>query len=147
MTTATTHPFPTELAYDAAQHTWVRYDPLEGAATVGIDTLGQASMGDLVFLVLPALGAAVRRGQSAGSLEAAKMTGDVVCPLSGEVLAVNEAALRDPSLINRDPYGAGWLLKVRPTSWDAELPALVSGDAVAAWAEGEIARYRTQGWI
>lgn len=147
MTANATYDFPADLAYDAANHTWARYDPLDGTATVGIDTLGQASMGDLVFLVLPAVGALVRRNRGAGSLEAAKMTGDVLCPLSGEVLAVNAEALRDPSLINRDPYGAGWLLKIRPSSWEAELADLVRGDAVEPWAAGEIERYRSEGWI
>jgi glycine cleavage system H protein len=147
MTTDITYALPTDRAYDAAQHTWARYDPQTGTAQIGIDALGQASMGDLAFLVLPAVGTTVRRNIGAGSLEAAKMTGDVLSPLSGAVLAVNETALRDPSLVNRDPYGTGWLFTIRPADWEGESAQLISGDAVAGWAEAELARYRAEGWI
>jgi glycine cleavage system H protein len=147
MTADTIYALPADRAYDAAQHTWALYDPATATALIGIDALGQASMGDLAFLLLPSVGAAVRRNIGAGSLEAAKMTGDVLSPLSGAVLAVNEAALRDPSLVNRDPYGGGWLFKISPADWEGESAELISGDAVAAWAESEIARYRKEGWI
>lgn len=145
--TRITYDLPAELAYDGEQHTWVSYDALAGVATVGLDALGQAAMGDLAYLVLPAVGTPVRRGGGAGSLEAAKMTGDVVSPLTGTVVAVNGAALRDPSLVNSDPYGAGWLLQIRPADWPGEFAALISGEAVAAWAEAELARYKREGWI
>ncbi|NTU82966.1 MAG: glycine cleavage system protein H [Chloroflexales bacterium] len=143
----TTYTLPPELAYDAAQHTWVRYDPETGVATVGLDALGQASIGDLAYLVLPAVSAPLRRGGAAGSLEAAKMTGDVVSPLTGTVVGVNAAAMRDPSLVNRDPYGAGWLLQIRPADWPGEVAALITGAAVAPWAAAELARYEREGWI
>lgn len=143
----TPYTMPPELAYDAGTHMWVRYDPVAGLATVGLDALGQASMGDLAYLVLPAVGAPVRRGGGAGSLEAAKMTGDVVSPLTGTVAAVNAAAMRDPSLVNRDPYGAGWLLQIAPANWSGESVDLISGVAVAPWAAAELARYEREGWI
>ncbi|NNJ09546.1 glycine cleavage system protein H [Chloroflexales bacterium ZM16-3] len=147
MTADTTYALPADRAYDAAQHTWALYDPAAATALIGIDALGQASMGDLAFLVLPAVGDTIRRNVGAGSLEAAKMTGDVLSPLSGKVLAVNAAALRDPSLVNRDPYGDGWLLKIRPADWAGESAELIAGEAVSDWAEAEITRYRTEGWI
>jgi glycine cleavage system H protein len=145
--TKMTYTLPAELAYDAGTHMWVRYDPDAGVATVGLDALGQASMGDLAYLVLPAVGAPVRRGGGAGSLEAAKMTGDVVSPLTGTVTGVNAAAMRDPSLVNADPYGAGWLLQIRPADWPGESAALITGEAVAPWAAAELARYEREGWI
>ena len=147
MISDTTSTLPADRAYDAGQHLWVVYDAAANCATVGVDVLGQATMGDLAYLKLAPVGTAVRRGASAGSLEAAKMTGDVVSPLTGTVVAINEAALRDPSLVNHDPYGAGWLLMIAPADWAGESGALVAGAAVAGWASSEIARYREEGWL
>jgi glycine cleavage system H protein len=140
-----TYHFPPDLFYDRATHVWVRYE--NNTVTLGLDALGLESLGDMAYVSLQAVGLPVRRGEAAGSLEAAKMVGDFVSPVSGTITARNEAALRDPGLINRDPYGAGWLLQLAPAAWEREAAELIHGPALAVWIESEIERYRTQGWI
>jgi len=137
--------FPQDLYYDNATHTWARYE--NGVVTIGLDSLGLESLGDMAYISLQAAGMPVRRGESIGSLEAAKMVGDVIAPVGGVIAARNEDVLRDPSLINRDPYGAGWILQITPSAWDADSAQLVHGADVSAWVESEIERYRSQGWI
>lgn len=137
--------FPPELYYDPATHVWAR--PSGETVTVGLDALGLESLGDMAYISLEAIGFEARRGAAMGSLEAAKMVGELVAPLSGTVAARNEAALADPGLVNRDPYGEGWLIAIRPSAWSSEVAALVHGDGLAKWAQAETERYRAQGWI
>ena len=144
--TASYH-IPDDRVYDSAQHVWVQHDPATSQVTVGLDALGLASMGDLAYVTLRPTGTAVRRGEPIGSLEAAKMTGDLVAPVSGTLVACNTAVLRDPTLINRDPYGEGWLVTIAPADWEGESAALIAGAALPEWVGAETERYRTQGWI
>ncbi|MBI5350897.1 MAG: glycine cleavage system protein H [Chloroflexi bacterium] len=145
MSTNTNYTFPKDLYYDRATHIWARYD--DETVTIGLDALGLESLGDMAYISLQAVGLPVQRGESIGSLEAAKMVGDVIAPVGGVIAARNEDVLRDPSLINRDPYGAGWILQITPSAWDADSEQLVHGAGVSAWVESEIERYRSQGWI
>lgn len=126
---------------------WVLKTEGVRAAAVGMDALGLASLGDLAFIVLNETGTEVKRGEPLGTLEAAKMTGEIIAPVSGVVAARNGAALGDPSSVNQDPYRAGWLVTLTPTAWDAEAAQLVSGEAIPAWVAAEIERYREEGWI
>ncbi|MBI3242574.1 MAG: glycine cleavage system protein H [Chloroflexi bacterium] len=137
--------FPPELYYDRATHVWVRPDG-EGV-TIGLDALGLESLGDMAYLSLQAVGLPARRGETLGSLEAAKMVGDLIAPVSGVITARNEAVLHDPSLINRDPYGAGWIVQLAPSDWERDSVELVHGAELKLWVEAEIERYRAQGWI
>jgi len=139
--------FPPDRWYDGASHMWARLDSATGRVVVGIDTLGLAALGDLAYISLQALGAMVKRGEGIGVFEAAKMTSDIVTPVSGTLVERNEQALHDPLLVNSDPYGRGWLAAIEPIGWEDESVALIAGDAVAAWAEAEIGRYRSEGWI
>jgi glycine cleavage system H protein len=139
--------FPTDRYYDRKHHMWGRRERDAGRVLVGIDALGLESLGDLAYLVLPEMGAAVTRGQPCGTLEAAKMTGDLVAPFSGTVVARNDQVLSDPSLVNRDNYGQGWLFAIEPCKWTNEYPKLAHGAGIADWVEAETARYREQGWI
>lgn len=145
MSTNGHYPFPPELYYDRATHVWARADG--NTVTIGLDALGLESLGDLAYLSLQPVGASVQRGEALGSLEAAKMVGDLVAPVSGVIVAHNEAVLRDPGLVNRDPYGAGWLVQLAPSAWATDAAELVHGPALLPWIEAEIARYRAQGWI
>ncbi len=131
---------PQDRFYDKATHLWARPDAASGRVRVGIDAIGLESLGELAYVAVPEVGNTVERGGSLGSLEAAKMTTHVVAPVSGAVVARNDAALADPLLVNRDPYGDGWLVEIEPASWDAEAAELVSGDAIPAWAAAEIER-------
>ncbi len=105
--------FPEDLKY-TAEHEWVR-DPgdQEGAVRVGITDHAQQALGDIVYVDLPEVGATVEAGSPCGELESTKSVSDVYAPVSGRVVAVNEALESTPELVNSDPYGEGWLFRVR----------------------------------
>jgi glycine cleavage system H protein len=138
---------PDDRHYDSVNHMWARADDATGRIIVGIDVLGLQALGDLVYVTLKEVGTPVRRGEAFGTFEAAKMTGDIIAPVSGILIGRNEQVLRDPTLINRDPYNEGWIASFDPTDWKKESAALVSGSAIPAWVDREIERYRLQGWV
>ena len=140
-------PIPADRYYDASSHIWVRKDSATGQVVAGLDRLGLQALGDLVYLQLHSVGTAVVRGEPMGTLEAAKMTGDLIAPVSGILIGRNEAVLKDPGAVNSDPYEAGWIVSIDPTDWQKESAELVSGGAIPAWVEAEVERYRKQGWI
>ncbi len=139
--------FPCDRYYDRSNHMWAQRDPDTGRVIIGMDALGVASLGDLAYITLPPPGERMSRGNASGTLEAAKMTGEMIAPVSGTITERNEDVLRNPALVNRDCYGKGWLLALEPTDWKNESTALVHGDAAEAWGNAEVERYRQQGWI
>jgi glycine cleavage system H protein len=141
------HDVPADRHYDRDNHTWAKFDPAQDLVIVGIDTFGLDAIGDLAYLSLVRPGQVVQRGTSLGSLEAAKMTGEILAPLSGQVVAVNEFLLQKPSLANADPYGRGWFAAIRPSAWAAESQDLVSGEAIKQWQLSEEERYRSRGRV
>lgn len=147
MSGSETYHIPNDRWYDGEQHLWARPDPATGQLVVGLNALGLAALGDLAYITLRATGTTVRRGEPIGTLEAAKMTGDLFAPVSGTLVGGNPDVLRDPTLVNRDPYGAGWLFTLAPADWEGESAALIAGDALPAWIAAETERYRSQGWI
>ncbi len=92
-------------------HEWL--DIADGVAKVGVTKHAAEQLGDLVFVELPAVGAKFARNDAAATVESVKAASDVYCPLEGEIVEVNEAVVNDPSLVNADPQGAGWLFKLR----------------------------------
>lgn len=134
----------TDLAYDLEHHLWV--EPI-GAdrVRVGMDPLGVETSGTLAQLVLHTPGGDYVRGQAVGSLEAEKYVGPVVAPLSGRVVAVNQAVTDDPGLVARDPYGEGWLFEMTPSDRAQLSRLLVGEDEVRAGFEERIRRYRIEG--
>lgn len=107
--------YPEDLKY-TAEHEWVRTPgETEGAVRVGITEFAQDALGDIVFVQLPEVGDTVTAGESCGELESTKSVSDIYAPVSGEVVAVNEALDATPELVNNDPYAAGWLFEVVPT--------------------------------
>jgi glycine cleavage system H protein len=105
--------YPDDLRYHP-EHDWAR---IEGdRATFGITWYAQDSLGEVVFFDPPAVGDAIGKDASYAEVESVKAVSDVIAPLSGEVLEVNEALADSPERINEDPYGAGWLVKVRLTA-------------------------------
>ena len=106
---------PTDLKY-TVEHEWLR-QPGEtaGSVRVGITDYAQDALGDIVYVSLPEVGAAVTAGDACGELESTKSVSDVYAPITGEVVAVNEALDATPELVNTDPYGAGWLFEVVPS--------------------------------
>jgi glycine cleavage system H protein len=105
--------YPDDLKYHA-EHDWARIDPANpDEATFGITWYAQDTLGEIVFFTLPAVGDELRKDEHYTEVESVKAVSDVVAPLSGEVIAVNEELSGNPQAINEDPYGDGWLVRVR----------------------------------
>lgn len=102
---------PADLKY-IETHQWVRVSD-DGTATVGITDFAQEQLGDVVYIGVPDLGVTVNGGEEAGVAESVKSASDVFSPVTGEVIAVNEALEDEPEKVNEDPYGDGWLFKVK----------------------------------
>lgn len=94
-------------------HTWARRT--EDSVTVGITAYAEHQLGELQYVGLPRVGAAVVKDQSFGEVESTKTVSDLYAPCSGTVVAVNSKLISDPALINRDPYGAGWIIQLKPS--------------------------------
>jgi len=115
---------PSELRYTPS-HEWVREED-DGTFTVGITYQAQHLLGDLVFIELPEVDTNIRAGDEAGVVESVKAASDVYSPITGEVTAINDLLEATPALVNRDPYGDGWLFRVKPLDegeWDELLEA------------------------
>lgn len=108
-------------------HEWINVDA-NGTATVGITVHAQDALGDVVFVELPDVGKTLTQKDVAGVVESVKAAADVYAPVSGEVVAVNEALRDDPSLANSDPLGAGWFFKIKLSN-AAEVDALLDATA------------------
>jgi glycine cleavage system H protein len=118
---------PTNLKY-LDSHEWVRVES-DGSVTVGISDHAQGALGDLVFVEVPEVGRALTKGGAAAVVESVKAASDVYSPVSGEVIANNNEALSaTPELVNSDPYGQGWLFKVKPSN-NGELGSLLDAKA------------------
>ncbi len=119
---------PNDLRY-SAEHQWARRDD-SGTITVGITDHAQETLGDLVFVQLPEVGAEVTAGKEVATVESVKTASDVFAPMSGKIIAINEAAADAPESINEDAYSA-WLFKIQPSN-PAEYDALMTADAYLA---------------
>ena len=120
--------YPEDLLYHA-EHDWARIDAGDPSlATLGITWYAQDSLGEVVFFDLPAVGASVSKDASYAEVESVKAVSDVIAPLSGEIVEVNQALSDDPQKINEDPYGEGWLVKVK-LSDASETDSLLAKDA------------------
>lgn len=126
--------YPDDLRY-LDSHEYVRLDG--EIATIGISAFALDQLGDIVFLELPELGDAVEVGQSFGTVESVKAVEDLYPPVSGTVIERNESLLESPELMAEDPYGEGWLLKVRVENPDDELADTLSATEYRAQVEGE----------
>ena len=115
---------PTDLRY-SAEHQWARRDD-SGTITVGITDHAQETLGDLVFVQLPEVGAEVSAGKEVATVESVKTASDVFAPMSGKIVAINEATADAPESINEDAYAA-WLFKIQPSN-PAEYDALLTAD-------------------
>ena len=120
--------YPDELKYHR-EHDWARIDGDE--AVLGITWHAQDSLGELVHFEPPTAGQQIQRGASYGEVESVKAVSDVIAPLSGEVLEVNRKAVDEPETVNADPYGEGWLIRIRLTV-PAEADELLDAGAYRA---------------
>ena len=120
---------PADLKY-LSSHEWVRVEA-DGTLTVGISDHAQSALGDLVFVETPDVGRQLKAGEAFAVVESVKAASDVYSPVSGEVLAVNDALGATPELINQSPYSEGWLMKIRPGD-AAEVSTLLDAAAYQA---------------
>ena len=118
---------PANLKY-SNDHEWVRVEGNE--AFVGITDFAQGQLGDIVFVDDPTVGESLGQNEVFGSIEAVKTVSDAFLPVSGEILEFNEALENDPALVNKDPYGEGWIIKVNMAN-PAEVDTLLSADDYA----------------
>lgn len=119
---------PSDLKY-AKSHEWARV--AGDTATVGITDHAQHELTDVVFVELPAVGRAIKAGEACAVVESVKTASDIYSPVSGTVVEVNNAVVKDPALANSEPYGNGWFYKVKLAN-PAELATLLSPEAYAA---------------
>jgi glycine cleavage system H protein len=125
---------PTELKY-ASSHEWARLEE-DGSVTVGITDHAQDALGDVVYVEHPEVGATVSAQQEAGVVESVKAASDIYAPVSGTVIAVNDALEDAPELVNQDPYGDGWFFRIEPDDV-SELDELLDAQAYAEVCEND----------
>lgn len=116
---------PQDLLY-SKEHEWVKLDG--ETATVGITDYAQNALGDIVYVELPKMGKTFAQFGNVGVVESVKAVSDLFTPIGGEVVSVNAAVDADPALVNRDPYGEGWLFKVKPGSVSSDASNLLKSN-------------------
>jgi glycine cleavage system H protein len=131
---------PEELYYWVEKHVWAR-DEGDGLLTIGVTDTAQHLAARVVAITAKKVGRQIERGQSVATLESGKWVGPVPAPVDGEIAEVNPALATDPTIVNSDPYGAGWIVRFRATDWSAQQAQLVSGvagvEAYRAFLEAE----------
>jgi glycine cleavage system H protein len=127
--------YPDDLKY-TSEHEWIRSPgDSEGSVRIGITHYAQDALGDIVYVSLPEVGETVAGGAACGELESTKSVSDVYAPLTGEVVARNDALDATPELVNSDPYGGGWLFELAPSD-PAAVDGLMDSAAYQATLEG-----------
>ncbi len=135
MSTASPHSVPAELKYTKT-HEWAQL-MADGTLRIGITEHAQDLLGDMVFIELPAIGRRVAATQECAVVESVKAASDVYSPVAGEITAINTALTGNPELVNKDPYGEGWLMCLKPgnnTDIDTLLTAAAYAELIAAEA-------------
>ena len=123
---------PQDLSY-LPSHEWVRNEG-DGTVTIGVTDFAQEQLGDVVFVELPEVGTQLSTEEELGVIESVKAASDLYAPVSGEVVEINEQLEDDPELVNSDPYGDAWLLKIKLSDTD-ELNHLLDADAYSVLCE------------
>ena len=124
---------PSDLRY-ASSHEWARLEA-DGSVTVGISDHAQQALGDVVYVELPEVGGQLAAGQEAGVVESVKAASDIYAPVSGEVIAINEALADSPELVNSDPYGS-WFFRLQPSD-TSELDKLLDAAGYQAACDAD----------
>lgn len=119
---------PEELYYWVEKHVWVR-DEGDGLLVIGVTDTAQHLASRVVAITAKKVGRQVERGQSVATLESGKWVGPVPAPVDGEIAEINPALATDPTIVNSDPYGAGWVVRFRAADWDGQRGELVTGPA------------------
>ena len=128
---ASAESYPDDLLYHP-EHDWARVEGEE--AVLGVTWFAQDALGDIVHYEAPAVGATTAKDAAYGEVESVKAVSDIIAPLSGEVVAVNDRVVDEPELVNDDPYGEGWLIRIRMSN-ASELAALLDAAAYKAHLE------------
>jgi glycine cleavage system H protein len=124
---------PEDLRY-AASHEWVRVDGETG--TIGISDHAQKELGEIVYLELPEVGHVYNAEEEFGTVESVKAVSELFTPVSGEIVEINKAAVAEPGIVNDDPYGDGWLIKIK-LSTDEEVEKLMTAERYAEYLKEE----------
>jgi glycine cleavage system H protein len=125
--------YPSEYLY-SREHEWVRVDG--DVCTLGITQFAQEELGEVVFVELPEVGQVFDAGDELGTIESVKAVAELYTPVAGEVVEVNASAVQDPAIVNDDPQGEGWLVKLR-FSTTSDLDELMSAEAYERFVQGE----------
>ena len=118
---------PENLYYFIDKHIWVRQES-DSLVTIGITDVAQHLAGKVIAVSPKKVGKVLTKGQSAGTVESGKWVGPVPVPVGGELVDINVTLKTNPGLINQEPYGAGWIVKLKPLNWDEDSKDLVTGD-------------------
>lgn len=119
---------PEELYYNVEKHVWARIEG-DGTVTIGITDVAQHMAGKILYANVKKPGKTLEQGRSAATIESGKFVGPVPAPVTGEIIAVNEALAKNAALLNSDPYGEGWIAKMRASNLEGEKGGLLTGAA------------------
>ncbi|NOX62387.1 MAG: glycine cleavage system protein GcvH [Chloroflexi bacterium] len=122
---------PDDLIYWVREHVWVRPEE-DGTITIGMTDAAQHLAGIIVNANPKKVGRKVKKGRSAGTVESGKWVGPIKSPVNGVIVAANDAVKADPTILNRDPYGEGWFVRIQPDDWETDSADLVSGEQAMA---------------
>jgi len=124
---------PEDLFYLTEKHVWAKPET-GGLVTVGLSDVAQHLAGNVLSFTPKKVGRSVPKGQSVATIESAKWVGPVPAPVAGEIVEINEAVRGNPKILNQDPYGAGWIVRLKPADWSTDKAALATGvDGIAAY--------------
>lgn len=134
-----------EDLYYHDENSWVKLES-DGTVIIGMDDFYQKQAGDTTYIDLPFEGDSVSQGETCGKIQSSKWVGKFVSPISGEIIEVNSELENDCRLINKDPYNAGWIIKMKPTNLEEELKTLAYGpDALKKFIEDHITKAKGKG--
>ena len=128
---------PDDLFYNVDNNVWARREG-DGTITIGMTAYACSLAGEIVSYTPKKVGKEIEQNKSVTTVESGKWVGPVKAPVTGAITAVNDAVTAKPGTINADPYGNGWLVKMKPANWDADFGTLITGSAVAAAFEAKM---------
>ncbi len=136
---------PDELYYHPEDHLWVKVE--SKLARVGLDVVAQTSAQAITHIRLKPPGRSTPQNRPFGTMEAGKYVGPLRMPVAGKVIEINDGVIADPGLVNRDPYGEGWMVLVEPEDLARDLAALIHGEQLQSWLETSVTAWRAKGLL
>lgn len=134
---------PDDLYYHPKEHIWGKVE--NGFVRMGMDQLALKASGKIAYIKLLPPGKTVKKNKSFGSVEAGKYVGPLRSLVEGEIVEINEEAVRNPSIVHEDPYGRGYLVVIKAFNLERDLEDLITGEKVQEWLEREVREYREKG--